>query len=194
MKKLLIILFAALWVIPGVASAHSKLETAVPEKDSTVAVSPRSIELTYNTKIENLSNLKLLNEAGEQIATDKAVVDGDTMRAAVPAVLSNGVYTVKWTIIGADGHSVEGEYHFTVRAAESSAAPEPTSAPEATDEATTAPAAETSETVEPSETAAQGTDSVDSEASGGNGTVIAAIVIGAIIAAAAAVLLARRRK
>ncbi|MDQ0061328.1 copper resistance CopC family protein [Paenibacillus harenae] len=197
MKKILLLLLAALWLVPGVASAHSKLETAVPEKDSTVAVSPQSIVLSYNTKIEDLSNLKLFNAAGEQIATDKAVVDDKSMSAAVQSELPSGIYTVKWTIIGADGHAVEGEYAFTVQAAEPTVAPVATDTPAATSAPTTAPTTEPSATNSPSETAAPDTGAGyedDSGNNGGNGMTTAVIVIGAIIVIAAIVLLARRRK
>jgi methionine-rich copper-binding protein CopC len=193
-KKILLLLLAALWLVPGVASAHSKLETAVPEKDSTVAVSPQSIELSYNTKIEDLSNLKLFNAAGEQVTTDKTVVDGKTMSAAVPSALQNGIYTVKWTIIGTDGHSVEGEYAFTVQAAEPTVAPVATEEPAATTAPTTAPTDTPAATDNPAETEAPDTSSSDEDSSGISGTTTAVIVIGAIIVIAAVVLLARRRK
>lgn len=195
MKKILLLLLAALWLVPGVASAHSKLETAMPERDSTVAVSPQNIVLTYNTKIEDLSNLKLFNAAGEQVATDKAVVDGKSMTAAVKDALPNGVYTVKWTIIGADGHSVEGEYAFTLQAAaEPTVAPSEADEPAVTDAPTVAPATEPTATVSPAPNTGASNGDDSGSTSGGSGTTTAVIVIGAIIVIAAVVLLARRRK
>lgn len=192
MKRILLICLAALWFVPGVALAHSRLEHAVPAQDATVAVPPERIELTFNTKIEKLSNFKVLNAAGEVIDTDKAEVNGETMSGTVPAVLPNGIYKVKWTIIGADGHSVEGGYAFTVDAP--APATEPSTEPE--------PAVETpTDSPSPSPEAADANDS--SHASGENDAGTAekeganyapAIMIGAIIAAAALVLFLRRRK
>jgi methionine-rich copper-binding protein CopC len=177
MKRILLICLAALWLVPGVAMAHSKLESAVPAQDSLIADSPERIELTFNTKIEKLSNFKLLNAAGEEMETERAEVNGETMSGAVPAVLPNGIYTVKWTIIGADGHSVEGNYAFTVDAP----TPEPAAEPE--------PTAETP-IDSPSPSPSPESVTVDKE----DANYAPAIIIGAIIAAAALVLFLRRRK
>lgn len=182
MKRILLICLAALWLVPGVAMAHSKLESAVPAQDASIAASPERIELTFNTKIEKLSNLKVLNAAGEEMDTEKAEVNGETMSGAVPSVLPNGIYMVKWTIIGADGHSVEGNYTFTVDAPAPTDSPSPSPSPEAS----------------------AGADVNDSTNQNGENTTVAvdkedanytpAIIIGAIIAAAALVLFLRRRK
>ncbi|WP_169082707.1 copper resistance protein CopC [Paenibacillus sp. PL91] len=185
MKRILLICLAALWLVPGVALAHSKLETAVPAKDATVNVSPELIELTFNTKIEKLSNFKILNAAGEEMEKDKVEVSGMSMSGALPAELPNGIYTVKWTIIGADGHSVEGDYAFTVEAPV--VTEEPTAEPEATAEAPTPSpeaSADADNAVNPSES------TTDKE--GTNYT--PAFIIGAIIVVAALVLFMRRRK
>ncbi|MBD2870404.1 copper resistance CopC family protein [Paenibacillus arenilitoris] len=195
MKKILLIFLAALWLVPGVAMAHSTLEVAVPAKDATVQASPEKIELTFNTKIEKLSNFKLLNAAGEQIQTGETDVDGATMSGGVPEPLASGVYTVKWTIIGADGHSVEGEYAFTVDAPEPSVEPSPTVTPEASAEADGAepsPTPSAEATADAGEPAEEENGAAGGETQGTN--YAPAIVIGVIIVAAALVLFLRRRK
>jgi methionine-rich copper-binding protein CopC len=187
MKRIFFICLAILWLVPSVAMAHSKLENAVPAQDSTAAVSPESIEMTFNTKIESLSNFKLLNAAGEVMEKGKTAVDGMTMSAAIPTELPNGIYQVKWTIIGADGHSVEGDYSFTVDVPVETA--EPTTEPDAA--ATEAPA----ETVSPTPEVSPVTDNAPEATQGSDGTnYTPAIIIGVIIVIAAAVLMLRRRK
>lgn len=183
MKRILLICLAALWLVPGIAMAHSKLENAVPAQDATVAVSPERIELTFNTKIEKLSQFKIWNAAGEEMEKGTVEVDGMTMSGTVPAALPNGIYTVKWVIIGADGHSVEGEYAFTVEAPVISN--EPSAEPEATAE-TSSPSPETS-----ADAGGENNEPATDQA-GTNYT--PAIIIGVIIVAAALVLFLRRRK
>lgn len=192
MKRILLICLAALWLVPSVAMAHSKLENAVPAQDATVTVSPESIQLTFNTKIEKLSNFKVLNAAGEQIETGKAVVENQSMSEEVPAVLANGIYTVKWTIIGADGHSVEGDYAFTVNAPVASA--EPTVEPEPSAVAPEASQKPSPEATTNADTASSGENNSAAamDKAGTNYTPI--IIIGVIIVAAAIVLSVRRRK
>lgn len=191
MKRILLICLAALWLLPSVALAHSKLENAVPAQDATITASPDRIELTFNTKIENLSNFKIVNAAGEEMEKDKVAVEGMTMSGTMPTPLTNGIYTVKWVIIGADGHSVEGDYSFTV---EAPAATEETSPePEATTEApadTTSPSPSSAPDTGTNE--GEGNPSSTTESDSTNYT--PAIIIGAIIAAAAIALFMRRRK
>lgn len=171
--------------------AHSTLEEAAPAQDSTVAVSPEQIELTFNTKIEKLSNFKLLNAAGEDMDKNKIEVDGMTMSSALPTVLPNGIYTVKWTIIGADGHSVEGSYAFTVDAPEVIA--DPTAEPEA---ATEAPSdAEDVDLATPAPAVDEQADNNDKAATNTDDpNYTPAIVIGTIIVIAAFIMMLRRRK
>ncbi|MCA0755230.1 copper resistance protein CopC [Paenibacillus sp. N4] len=192
MKRILLICLALIWLLPSAALAHSKMENAVPGQDATVTASPERIELTFNTKIEKLSNFKLLDAGGQQLETEKAVVEGEKMSGAVIKPLTNGIYTVKWTIIGADGHSVEGSYTFTVDVPD--AAVEPTQAPDAVTETeapqtTDAPAADSGPD-QANDSAAE--PLADQDGQSANYT--PAIIIGAIIVAAALILFMRRRK
>lgn len=183
MKRFFLICFTILWLIPGVASAHSKIDSSTPANDETVTISPATIEMSFNSTIEKISNFKLLNEAGEQVTTGKAVVDGNKMSGDIPENLANGKYTVEWTIIGADGHSIDGNYSFIVEAA----APAATATPEATEApaASETPAEETAPAAEES-----GSDSDSSSRSSST----ALIVIGAIIVIVAGIWIVRRRK
>ncbi|MFX3634847.1 MAG: copper resistance protein CopC [Candidatus Pristimantibacillus sp.] len=191
MKRFFLICFTILWLIPGVASAHSKIDSSTPGSDETVTMSPTTIELSFNTTIEKLSNFKLLNETGEQVNIGKAVVDGSKMSGDVPENLANGTYTVKWTIIGDDGHTIDGNYSFIVDAAvpAATASPEATEAPEAP-AATVAP----TEQPQPTETAPAAVETDSDSDSSSNSSSTALIVIGAIIVVVAGVLIARRRK
>ncbi len=131
MKKIVWLMLVLMLLLPATAMAHSKLETAVPAKESVVEVSPESISMTFNTKIEKLSTFKLFNSADEQQEVKDIAVDGAILTGQIPLALANGEYTVKWTIIGADGHSVNGEYTFEVKAEVVEATPEPSEEPEA---------------------------------------------------------------
>ncbi|WP_162848542.1 copper resistance CopC family protein [Paenibacillus nanensis] len=197
MKRMLIFIFAFMLILPNTVLAHSKLTASTPSADSTVNTVPGQVEMTFNTDIESLSNFKLFNAAGEQIETGKASVNGATMTGALPPDLANGVYTVKWTIIGADSHSVEGEFSFTVDAPVTSPSPEASPSPDSA-EASGQPAAsaEPSPTVEPSPSAdAAQADDTGNE-NDGNGSALTPILIiaGIIVIAAVIITLSRRRK
>lgn len=189
MKRMLVLLFTFMLLLPNMAMAHSKLQSSSPAADSTLDAVPEQIEMIFNTEIESLSNFKLFNAAGEQFETGKAAVSGDTMTGALPPDLENGVYTVKWTIIGADSHSVEGEFSFTVNAPAAAPSPEASPTPENA-EATATP--ESTPSVEPE----QANDSNMVEEESGNGTNLTPIFIigGIIIVIAILIPLLRRRK
>lgn len=201
MKRILLICLALVWLLPQAALAHSKLEESLPEKDSVSENAPQEIRLTYDTRIEKISNFKLFDATGAEVALGDTVVEGDTMSNRPEAPLENGDYTVKWTIVGADGHAIEGQYGFSVAAPVATATPEPTAASpspsQSTEEATEAPGT----TTEPS-------PSADNEASpspaptaepedrdnGGSGMSPLLAVGGVILVVAVAAALIRRRK
>ncbi len=194
MKKIAGLVLALLWLLPASAFAHSTLEQAIPAQNETVTVSPAEVSLTFNTKIEKLSNFKLIDENRQEIAPEVSV-SGDTMTGKIADPLANGNYTVKWTIIGADGHAVEGSYSFAVEAA----AEAPSEAPS---EPAKSPDQEPSPSPSPESSAPANNDTGAGEEIGGetltgqqdDTNYAPAIIIGAIIVAAALILLLRRRK
>lgn len=192
MKRALLILMALIWLLPSAALAHSTLQTALPAVDATVDVSPERIEMKFDTKIEKLSTFKLFNEAGEQVETGKAEVSSDTMTGTIPAALENGKYTVKWTIIGADSHAVEGEYAFTVDAPVV-ATPTPTPSEEPSNEPSEQPTEQPSEQPSPTPSATPEDESHDDI-----GEVLASppvlVMIGIVIIAAVIFVVLMRKK
>ncbi|WP_336784465.1 copper resistance CopC family protein [Paenibacillus sp. MMO-177] len=200
MKRILFICLAALFLLPGIAMAHSKITVSTPAKEETVTVSPAEISMTFNTEIEKLSQFKLLDESGKPVPTGDIAVNKATMSGSVTEPLKNGTYTVKWTIIGADGHAVDGEYAFTVNAAEaaSSPAPEATSTPAESPspgaEVTEAPDASASADDNASEEPAPAAPAEDAKAESGkdNGVNTAIWIIAGVVVAAAVVIVIRR--
>ncbi len=202
MKRIFIVGLALFMLLPAAAMAHSKLERAEPGQGAVVDASPENITMAFDTKIEKLSTFKLFNEAGEEIEKGDVVVEGPEMTAALTEPLENGAYVVKWTIIGADSHVVEGEYGFTVDAP-AAATPEPSAdaAEEPTEPAASGEpespndAAETplDPTADPAAEPGAGNAGKSDAAQTGTGYV-PFIIIGAIIAAAAIVIAVRRRK
>ena len=195
MKKITWLMLALLLLLPGTALAHSKLESAIPDKESVVEISPESIQMTFNTKIEKLSTFKLFNSSNEQVAVKDISVDGAVLSGAISDLLANDEYTVKWTIIGADGHAVDGQYAFEVKApvTEQSTAPEASSqaeaSPEPTAEPTITPSTEPAASAEPT-TAPN--DSTNKENSSSNSTIY--IVIAAAVIVIGLIVLGTRRK
>jgi methionine-rich copper-binding protein CopC len=204
MKRVLPLILVFLLLLPGAALAHSRLEQSVPASDSVLDNSPSVIEMTFNTKIEKLSSFKLLDENGEQVETERTEVDNDTLSGKVKEPLGNGTYTVDWTIIGADGHTINGSYAFTVNAAvqEETATPEAAPSSEPSAEPSTEPSAAPDNTSTDGGEGSGGIagspsdNSVENAASpekSSTTSIITFVIIG-IIVCAVVVLLLRRRK
>lgn len=117
---LVIALLASLNFGVSAASAHSDLVSSDPAADSVLEAMPESVLLTFN---EDLLVLEGAEDANQVIVTDRA---GTNLATAEPTVAANtisspllpsdaqGLVTVTYRVVSADGHPIEGSYSFTV--------------------------------------------------------------------------------
>ncbi|GAA0584436.1 hypothetical protein GCM10010172_81770 [Paractinoplanes ferrugineus] len=182
------------WLPAAPASAHTELVSTTPAKGATVAKAPAGVELKFSqSPNSDFTQIVVSDAARKPVPASRPVVDKGTARISFPGPLANGVFTVAYRVVSNDGHTVKGNYTFTV------ADPAAESAP-------------TAATPGPIDTAPTDTAPTDSAASaGGTGAAVPAadsaddaggmpagvlIGVGGLIAAAAAggVLLALRRR
>ncbi|QGP81068.1 copper homeostasis periplasmic binding protein CopC [Sphingobium sp. CAP-1] len=123
MTRLFLTVAAFALTLPGMASAHSKLLSSTPAANATVA-KPTKLSLTFSeTFLAPLSGAELTmtgmpgmaNHDPMPIKGFKTAVDGKTMTLTFPRALPAGSYDLKWHIVGADQHKMEGGYSFTVK-------------------------------------------------------------------------------
>lgn len=109
--------------LPGVAAAHSKLVSSNPAANATVA-KPTKLTLTFSeTFLAPMSGAELVmtgmpgmaNHDPMPIKGFKTDVNGKTMTLTFPRALPAGSYDIKWHIVGADQHKMEGGYSFNVK-------------------------------------------------------------------------------
>ncbi|TLS37009.1 copper resistance CopC family protein [Pseudalkalibacillus caeni] len=112
----IILLLIGLLLIPfQLVQAHSGLESADPAPDAVVERSVQNLTLFFNTKIEQNSSFQLFNDSGNEVQINNRTTEENMLYGETSEPLSNGKYTVRWNIIGKDGHPIEGEYSFTVK-------------------------------------------------------------------------------
>jgi copper resistance protein C len=113
-KQVLSLLFLLFMVfhLPLSVFAHSELETAAPAEGETVTTDLEALVLTFSTKIESLSSVTLTN--GEKEIPIQLSIEDNQMTGRITNQLENGEYKVEYKVIGADGHAIEGNYHFKV--------------------------------------------------------------------------------
>ena len=122
-RKSLIAAAAMALTLPGLASAHTKLVSSTPAANATIA-KPTKMTLTFSeTFLAPLSGADLTmtgmpgmaNHDPMPIKGFKTAVDGKSMTLTFPRALPAGTYDLKWHVVGADQHKMEGGYSFTVK-------------------------------------------------------------------------------
>ncbi len=113
----------------GHAMAHANPVSSVPAAGATVAA-PTEVVITFSELLDPAgSSIMVMDSAGAAVSEGTATVladDNTTMRVALRTGLAAGQYTVQWkSRSAADGDDAQGEFTFTVGAAE--AAPATTS-------------------------------------------------------------------
>ncbi len=123
----------------GIASAHTALSSSDPAEDATVTAPPAAIVLTFNEHISpQFANVVLSSADGRNWISGSPQVQGQRLTAAVgPDRPGNGVYTVGYRVVSADGHPVTGSYSFIIAGV--SDGPRPTSTSAAAAPSTAAP-------------------------------------------------------
>lgn len=126
MKKLLIIIFLLFLITP--ASAHTSLVSSLPESGAVLNEVPSEVRLKFNENLllidsKNPNRIEVINGVG-QLVSGMTMVDGPEVYTAINLSFEpSGEYTVKYRVVSADGHPVEGEYQFTVASPEVISAP-----------------------------------------------------------------------
>ena len=100
------------------ASAHAGLESSDPAAGELLASAPATIEMSFTEPPDlELSTVTVVEANGAVVAIG-AVERGSaprSLRAALPADLADGVYTVSWRVVStADSHPTSGVFAFGV--------------------------------------------------------------------------------
>jgi methionine-rich copper-binding protein CopC len=116
MKSLKSCLVLPLLMLSSALFAHTKLVESSPVDGDVLADAPQTLELTFSTDVQ-LLKLDIANADGAaQLANFAASANKSrTFSIALPE-LGPSAYAVTWTILGADGHRVEGSMGFLVDA------------------------------------------------------------------------------
>ena len=94
--------------------AHSALNSSSPSNGDELDKSPEKISLTFLNPVK-LIKFEIFSEDQKTIETDFEASMEDRMEFNInPGELSNGLYTVIWTMMGPDGHKMKGEFLFKV--------------------------------------------------------------------------------
>ena len=134
MTKLLIALLALL-TISNAALGHSKMSGSSPENGATVEAGLTAVSLTFDRKVrltrvmlaatpaemtlsEVMSKGEKLEDMAE-VALTSALPKGFVQAVEIAfEPLNAGVYWLHWIAVAQDGHTMTGDVHFAVDAAD----------------------------------------------------------------------------
>lgn len=113
-------LATALALLAGLspAHAHGDLVKTVPGQEEVVTTPPGELRLTFTEAVElAFSEVSILGAEDRPIKTGALSLDpqdNTTIIVPIEGALAPGTYTVKWTVVSADGHKVEGSYDLNI--------------------------------------------------------------------------------
>jgi methionine-rich copper-binding protein CopC len=102
-------------MLAGPAVAHSTKEDVIPARDATLASAPAEIAMSFDAAMR-ITRIALTDGDGRSFDLERA--DGMapvTEFTAMPETLPPGDYTVEWSGIAEDGHTMSGSWSFRVR-------------------------------------------------------------------------------
>lgn len=117
MKKIVLFLLLGLICLgANNAFAHTSLKSSSPSDGETVKEELTQINLTFETKIDKRSKLKLIDSTGNDVALKEIEISDNQLIGLLSSPLENSEYEARWEIIGADSHTIDGEFTFVVDA------------------------------------------------------------------------------
>lgn len=117
--RLLTLLARYQWLVlaalfAGSAAAHTGLKESVPADQAVVNTAPAAIQLVFTAAV-SLVRVELLHAGEHAMDIGFKPVATPTTEFSIPLPpLAPAAYTVNWSVIGADGHTVSNSFAFTV--------------------------------------------------------------------------------
>jgi methionine-rich copper-binding protein CopC len=187
----LLLALGAVIALPVGVAAHAEFERSNPEDGETVQGSPNVIRAVFSEALGDGSEMSLLDEGGETIATGGIDPANASNLRIDPPDLDPGDYEVQWKAFADDGHLETGTFTFTVSAP---VTPPPSLAPEPSEEVSVPPSASAAPTVSaPATPSPTAEPSPPANAAGANDVLLPIIAAVVIVGALGGYLLMRRR-
>ena len=109
------VLMASL-AVPGLASAHARLEKSEPAKRAELKAAPRLIRLTFNEAVEvGYSKITVEDASGKALGSGaEPGASARSIELPLPS-LPPGEYRVRYRALSVDGHVIEADYPFRIK-------------------------------------------------------------------------------
>jgi len=109
------------------AAAHAALSGSDPAEGSTVTAPPQRVSLTFNEAVTDLGvALVVTGPDGTALQQGEPAVDDREVSIKVRSLQERGVHQIKFRVVSADGHPIQGQIAFTYAGPVASDRPTPT--------------------------------------------------------------------
>ena len=99
------------------SSAHVEIVSSFPERFANVNPIPREVWIQFSGALQTLdgeavNTLEVIDSTGLSVNFEDPMIDGAKIMTKVSGQSAAGVFTVKYRVVGDDGHVIEGDYTF----------------------------------------------------------------------------------
>jgi methionine-rich copper-binding protein CopC len=119
MRKLLVslCLVGLTFFSSPIASAHVEIVSAFPEQYANVNPIPTQVWIQFSADLQTLdgeavNSLEVIDSTGIAVNYEDPIIEGAKIMTKISGQSAPGVFTVKYRVVGDDGHVIEGEYTF----------------------------------------------------------------------------------
>jgi len=119
MRKLVTLFLVAclsVLAIPS-SSAHVTIVSSFPERFANVNPIPTQVWIQFSGDLQTLdgqavNSLEVIDSTGISVNFEDPIIEGAKIMTKVSGQSAPGVFTVKYRVVGDDGHVIEGDYTF----------------------------------------------------------------------------------
>jgi methionine-rich copper-binding protein CopC len=138
MRKLIVSIFIgfiALLTMPS-SSAHVEIVSSFPERFANVNPIPTQVWIQFSGELQTLdgeavNSLEVIDSTGIAVNFEDPIIEGAKIMTKISGQSAPGAFTVKYRVVGDDGHVIEGDYTFNASPDYAEAVPTTTSVDEA---------------------------------------------------------------
>ena len=119
MRKLVSLLLIACLSIMSMptSSAHVTIVSSFPERFANVNPIPTQVWIQFSGELQTLdgeavNSLEVIDSTGIAVNFEDPVIEGAKIMTKISGQSAPGVFTVKYRVVGDDGHVIEGDYTF----------------------------------------------------------------------------------
>jgi methionine-rich copper-binding protein CopC len=114
--SLLLIAFSGMFYAPN-AYAHVEIVDSFPQQFANATPIPTEVWIKFSGDLQTLdgeavNSLEVIDSTGIAVNFDEPIIEGGKISTKVSGQSAAGVFTVKYRVVGDDGHVIEGDYTF----------------------------------------------------------------------------------